>query len=92
MARAAFIMDKIMHKIKRGVSLHRSRLSVALGHGTGKLLQDIRELAGSDLIPLAGCGLIFGTDIANSCIHFLDGVRRSAADQHIFIVKKSVTQ
>ena len=69
---------------KRGVSLHRSRLSVALGHGNGKLLQDIREIAGSDLIPLDGCGLIFGNDIANSCIHFLDGVRRSAADQHIF--------
>ena len=69
---------------KRGVSLRRSRLSVALGHGNGKLLQDIREIAGSDLIPLDGCGLIFGNDIANSCIHFLDGVRRSAADQHIF--------
>ena len=42
---------------KRGVSLHRSRLSVALGHGNGKLLQDIREIAGSDLIPLDGCGV-----------------------------------
>ena len=69
---------------KRGVSLRRSRLSVALGHGNGKLLQDIREIAGCDLIPLDGCGLIFGNDIANSGIHFLDGVRRSAADQHIF--------
>ena len=69
---------------KRGVPLSRSRLSVALGHGNGKLLQDIREIAGSDFIPLDGCGLICGNDIANSCIHFLDGVRRCAANQHIF--------
>ena len=69
---------------KRGVSLSRSRLSVALGHGNGKLLQDIREIAGSDLVPLDGCGLICGNDITDCCIHFLNGVRRSAADQHIF--------
>ena len=69
---------------KRGVPLSRSRLSVALGHGNGKLLQDIREIAGSDFIPLDGCGLICGNNIANSGIHFLDGVRRSAANQHIF--------
>ena len=69
---------------KRGVSLSRSRLSVALGHGNGKLLQDIREIAGSDLVPLDGCALIFGNDITDCCIHFLNGVRRSAADQHIF--------
>ena len=69
---------------KRGVPLSRSRLSVALGHGNGKLFQDIREIAGSDFIPLDGCGLICGNNIANSGIHFLDGVRRSAANQHIF--------
>ena len=69
---------------KRGVPLSRSRLSVALGHGNGKLLQDICEIAGSDLVPLDGCGLICGNDITDCCIHFLNGVRRSAADQHIF--------
>ena len=69
---------------KRGVPLSRSRLSVAFCHGNGKLLQDIREIAGSDLVPLDGCGLICGNDITDCCIHFLNGVRRSAADQHIF--------
>ena len=69
---------------KRGVSLSCSRFSVALCDSNGKLLQDIGKIAGSDLIPLDGCGLIFGNDIANSGIHFLDGVRRGAADQHIF--------
>ena len=69
---------------KRGVALSRSRLSVALGHGNGKLLQDIREIAGSDLIPLDGCALIFGNNITDCGIHFLYGVRRCTADQHIF--------
>ena len=69
---------------KRGVALSRSHLSVALGYGNGKLLQDIREIAGSNLIPLDGCSLIFGNDITDCGIHFLDGVRRCAADQHIF--------
>ena len=69
---------------KRGIALSRSRLSVAFCDGNGKLLQDICEIAGSDLIPLDGCGLICGNDITDCGIHFLNGVRRCAADQHIF--------
>ena len=69
---------------KRSVSLSRSCFSVALCHGNGKLLQDICEIAGSDLIPLDGCGLIFGNDITDCGIYFLDGVRRCTAYQHIF--------
>ena len=75
---------------KRSVPLSRSCFSVAFGHGNGKLLQDIRKIAGSDLIPLDGCGLICGNNIANSCIHFLDGVRCCAANQHIFKSRHTV--
>ena len=69
---------------KGGVALSRSCFSVALGNGNCKLFQDIGKIAGSDLIPLNGCGLIFGNDITDCSIHFLDGVWRCAADQHIF--------
>ena len=42
------------------------------------------EAAGSDFVPFDRCALICGNDITDCGIHFLNGVRRCAADQHIF--------
>ena len=76
--------DSVFCICERSITLSCSGFSVALGNGNGKLLQDIGEITGSDLIPLNGCRLIFRNNIANCSVHFLNGIWCCSANQHIF--------
>ena len=73
----AFI-DTVNCSGKGSVALRCSFLTVALCYSHGKLFENIREITGCNLFPVNRCGLTFRHNITDSCVHFLDGVGRSA--------------
>ena len=74
------------------VSLHRNFTSAGYSAspiGKYHYPSDCHCHIGCNPIPVSythldWCALIFGNNITDCGIHFLDGVRRSAANQHIF--------
>ena len=78
----AFI-DTVNCARKGSVALRRSRFRIGLSHGHIEFLEDIGKAALRDLVPLNGCGLGCGNDIADSGIHFLKDIRGVAADKDI---------
>ena len=68
---------------KGSVALRRSRFRIGLCHGHIEFLEDVGKAALRDLVPLNGCGLGCGNDIADSGIHFLKDIRGVAADEDI---------
>ena len=65
------------------VALCRSRFGVALGDGHGKLFEDVGEAAACDLVPLHGCDLRFGNDIADGGVHLLHGIGGRTGNEDI---------
>ena len=78
----AFI-DTVNCARKGSVALRRSRFRIGLCHGHIEFLEDVGKAALRDLVPLNGCGLGCGNDIADSGIHFLKDIRGVAADEDI---------
>lgn len=78
----AFI-DTVNCARKGSVALRRSRFRIGLCYGHIEFLEDVGKAALCDLVPLNGCGLGCGNDIADSGIHFLKDIRGIAADKDI---------
>ena len=74
---------KIDRTGKGCVALCRSRFGVALGDGHGKLFEDVGEAAACDLVPLHGCDLRFGNDIADGGVHLLHGIGGRTGNEDI---------
>ena len=76
----AFV-DAVDSTGKGGVTLRQTRFGVALGDGDIPLFQNVRKALVRDRVPFHRRRLLFGDDIADRRIDFLQRVAR--ADQHI---------
>ena len=65
---------------KRSIALRCACFRIGFRHGYIELLENIRKAAACDLFPFNRSCLAFRNDIADSRIHFLNGVRRIATD------------
>ena len=77
------LIDAVNSTGKGCVALCRSRFGVALGDGHGKLFEDVGEAAACDLVPLHGCDLRFGNDIADGGVHLLHGIGGRTGNEDI---------
>ena len=75
------LIDAVDGTGKGGIALRQTRFSVALGDSDIPLFQDVRKALVCDGVPFHRRRLLFGDDIADRRINFLQRVAR--ADQHI---------
>ena len=75
------LIDTVDGTGKGGIALRQTRFGVALGDSDIPLFQDVRKALVCDGVPFHRRRLLFGDDIADRRINFLQRVAR--ADQHI---------